>query len=133
MRFWRDTTVADAAAGQTATLGTGTLGYEWDEDLDNGARPPGLIRLSTTTANVSRYLQDYGSTYARGTATHRLTLYRASQRRPGLRGRHGAVVLGTGQQPRPRAGCDRGHAGAAGHSQPVRRHGRAAGARSRPG
>ena len=26
-----------------------TLGYEWDEDLDNGARPAGLVRLSSTT------------------------------------------------------------------------------------
>ena len=27
----------------------GTLGYEWDEDVDNGARPAGLVRLSTRT------------------------------------------------------------------------------------
>ena len=29
------------APGETATLAANTLGYEWDEDLDNGARPPG--------------------------------------------------------------------------------------------
>ncbi len=51
MRFWRNTSVATLAAGQTATLPVGTLGYEWDEDLDNGFRPPGLIRLSTTTVS----------------------------------------------------------------------------------
>ena len=49
MRFWRNTSVATLGVGQTATLPDETLGYEWDEDLDNGFRPPGLVRLSTTT------------------------------------------------------------------------------------
>ena len=40
---------------------TDTLGYEWDEDLDNGARPAGLVRLSSTTAAGVQKLQDYGS------------------------------------------------------------------------
>ena len=44
MRLWRNTDVANLAAGQTATLADGTVGYEWDEDLDNGSRPAGLIR-----------------------------------------------------------------------------------------
>ncbi|WP_250034302.1 N,N-dimethylformamidase beta subunit family domain-containing protein [Paractinoplanes maris] len=87
LRFWRGTTVATQAAGATATLGTGTVGYEWDEDADNGARPRGLIRLSTTTAGGLDVLQDYGSTYATGSATHRLTLYRAPS---------GALVFGAG-------------------------------------
>ena len=39
-------------AGTRATFGRGTLGYEWDEDLDNGFRPPGSIRLSTATYDV---------------------------------------------------------------------------------
>ena len=60
----------------TATLADGTVGYEWDEDIDNGARPPGLVRLSSTTATGVEKLLDYGSTYGPGTATHRLTLYR---------------------------------------------------------
>ena len=30
----------------------GTLGHEWDEDVDNGFRPAGLIRLSETTIDV---------------------------------------------------------------------------------
>src|SRR5262249_49529304 len=37
LRLWRNTSVATLAAGQVATLGPNTLGYEWDEDLDNGA------------------------------------------------------------------------------------------------
>ena len=38
-RFWRNTTVATLAAGATATMPNGTLGYEWDADIDNGLRP----------------------------------------------------------------------------------------------
>jgi hypothetical protein len=87
MRLWRGTTVATQAAGATATLGTGTVGYEWDEDADNGFRPRGLIKLSTTTASGLDVLQDYGSTYATGSATHNLTLYRAPS---------GALVFGAG-------------------------------------
>ena len=87
MRFWRNTPVATQAAGATATLGSGTVGYEWDEDADNGARPRGLIRLSTTTATGVDVRKDYGSTYGPGNATHRLTLYRAPS---------GALVFGAG-------------------------------------
>src|SRR5438105_2358223 len=54
----------------------GTLGYEWDEDLDNGFRPAGLTRLSATTLSVPEHLLDYGTNYGPGTATHNLTLYR---------------------------------------------------------
>ncbi len=60
MRFWRNTSVATLAAGQTATLPTDVLGYEWDEDLDNGFRPAGRRPLSTTTVSGVQYLQDYG-------------------------------------------------------------------------
>jgi hypothetical protein len=76
MRIWRDTPAATQATGGTLLLGTNTLGYEWDEDIDNGARPPGLVRLSTTDADNVEKLQDEGSTYLRDTATHHLTLYR---------------------------------------------------------
>jgi hypothetical protein len=87
MRFWRNTSIANLAGGNTAILTDGTLGYEWDEDPDNGFRPPGLIRMSTTTANNVQILQDYGSTYGSGTATHHLTLYKHSS---------GALVFGSG-------------------------------------
>jgi hypothetical protein len=76
MRLWRGTSVASQAANETATLAADTLGYEWDEDLDNGARPAGLFRNSTTTVAGVERLQDNGSTYAPGTATHHLTQYR---------------------------------------------------------
>jgi N,N-dimethylformamidase beta subunit-like protein/uncharacterized protein DUF4082/Big-like domain-containing protein len=87
MRFWRNTNIATLAPGQVATLEDATLGYEWDEDLDNGFRPAGLFHLSTSTFDVPSKLQDYGSSYGPGTATHHLTLYRAAS---------GALVFGAG-------------------------------------
>jgi hypothetical protein len=74
MRFWRNA-FTTLPVGQTALLPFGVLGYEWNEDLDNGFRPGGQIRLSTTTRTVERYIQDWGTTYAPGTATHHLTLH----------------------------------------------------------
>ena len=87
MRFWRNTTVANLQPGQTATLSDFTLGYEWDEDPDNDFRPPGLIRLSSTSVNDAIILVDNGATYEEGSATHNLTLYRHSS---------GALVFGAG-------------------------------------
>jgi hypothetical protein len=80
LRLWRNTAVANLAPGAVQTITAGCnciLGHEWDEDLDNGFRPAGVVRMSSTTANVPFYIQDYGSVYAPGTATHTLTLYRA--------------------------------------------------------
>jgi len=77
LRFWRHTDVAQLKPGDSAVLGYGILGHEWNEDLDNGFRPAGLIRMSTTTVNNVPYIQDYGTVYAAGTATHHLTLFRA--------------------------------------------------------
>jgi len=87
LRFWRNTRVAALAETATTQLGTNTLGYEWDTDPDNGARPAGLVPMSSTTVNGMAVIQDYGSTYATGTATHSLTLYRAAS---------GALVFGAG-------------------------------------
>lgn len=87
MRFWRNTSVATLAAGQSATMSASTLGYECDEDVDNGFRPAGLVRLSTTTWNSVSKLLDYGSTYGPGPANHAVTLYRHAG---------GALVFGAG-------------------------------------
>ena len=76
MRLWRDTSIASLAPNTTATLTGDTLGYEWDEAPDNSVRPPGLVYNSSTTRNGVDVLQDNGSTFAPGTATHHLTLYR---------------------------------------------------------
>jgi hypothetical protein len=87
MRFWRNTSVATLAPGTTATLYSSTVGYEWDVDSDNGFRPPGLLRMSSRTVTNAPVLQDYGSTFGSGTATHSLTLYRHAS---------GALVFGAG-------------------------------------
>jgi hypothetical protein len=87
MRFWRNTTVATQVAGATATLAGGTLGYEWDEDPDNGFRPAGAFRLSSTTVAGAPVLTDDGSNFGSGTAEHHMTLYRAPS---------GARVFGAG-------------------------------------
>ncbi|QNN52181.1 DUF4082 domain-containing protein [Nocardioides mesophilus] len=86
MRFWRNTRVANLTGTQTTTIGSNVIGYEWDEDLDNGSRPPGAFRLSETDAS-GQVLQDYGSTYSNGSATHSMTMYRAAS---------GALVFGAG-------------------------------------
>jgi hypothetical protein len=89
-RLWRNTPVATQRAGATHTFGAGTLGYEWDSDFDNGFRPAGLAKLSLTTVQMAEpdVLQDdFGVSYAPGTATHSLTLYRAAS---------GALVFGAG-------------------------------------
>ena len=89
LRLWRNTPVASLAGSQVATLGagTGTLGYEWDVDVDNGFRPAGLFDLSSTTVSGLQVFTDYGTNTATGTKTHHLTLYRASS---------GALVFGAG-------------------------------------
>ena len=87
LRFWRNTDIATLAPGTTSAVTNGTLGYESDEDLDNGHRPPGLIRLSNTTIDNAQILLDYGSTYGFGPATHHMTLYRHVS---------GALVFGAG-------------------------------------
>ncbi len=96
--------------------------------MDNGFRPPGLIRMSATTVvhNDGNYiLQDQGANYSTGTATHYLTMYRASS---------GALVFSAGTV-QWAWGLDDHHAlgddaarrpHAAGDGQRPRRHGRAA-------
>ena len=87
LRFWRHTEVANLKPDERAVLLKGLLGHEWDEDLDNGFRPPGLFRLSETTIDNVPYVQDHGTVYDSGSATHHLTLYRHAS---------GALVFGAG-------------------------------------
>ncbi len=91
MRIWRNTAVANLAPGATYTMPTGTLGYEWGGDVDNGFRPPGLVDLSSTTVAQTLFgapgggdgigggvFTQYGHATGPGPATNNLTLYRAS-------------------------------------------------------
>ena len=87
LRFWRDTSVASLAPGETATFPAGTLGFEWDSDLDNGFRPPGLYDLSSTAVSGVPILRNWGLNFTTGTATHSPTMYRAPS---------GALVFGAG-------------------------------------
>jgi hypothetical protein len=87
MRFWRNTSIATLKGGEVAILNGANLGHEWDEDLDNGYRPPGIVHLSESAVNNVPYVQDWGSVFESGTATHHLTLYRASS---------GALVFSAG-------------------------------------
>ena len=74
IRLWRNTSVATLAAGQTASLGVNTLGYEWDYEQPAYASSyqPGRFTTSSTTVN---------------NLTHKLSLYRHSS---------GALVFGAG-------------------------------------
>jgi Domain of unknown function (DUF4082)/Putative Ig domain/Bacterial Ig domain len=77
LRFWRNTAVAAQSPGQTATLSQGILSSELDVDADNGARPPGLMHLSTTPVTSSNVLLDYGTNVGNGNVVHNTTLYRS--------------------------------------------------------
>ncbi|MFO1206182.1 MAG: DUF6605 domain-containing protein [Burkholderiales bacterium] len=89
LRLWRNTGLGTTSA----TLASDVLSYEWDEELDNGSRPAGLIRLSLTNDPSANLLQDYGSTYASGPATHALSMYRAASGAL-VFGRHGTLGMG---------------------------------------
>ena len=102
MRFWRNTSVATLPPAATATLSDDTLGYEWDEDLDNGFRPAGQIRLSTTTVSVPQRILDYGIQLRRRERRRTSDAAPPARRRARLRRRHRAVVVGPRRQSRPR-------------------------------
>ena len=74
LRFWRNTTIAGMADGQTIVFPNGTLGYEWDweQPAHAASYPKGRILLSSTTETGK---------------THKLSLYKHSS---------GALVFGAG-------------------------------------
>ncbi len=72
LRFWRNTGIAALGSGQEATLGSATLGYEWDWQQYDDFYPAGRILLSQTDFDGKR---------------HHLSLYRAPS---------GALVFGAG-------------------------------------
>ncbi|WP_245474523.1 N,N-dimethylformamidase beta subunit family domain-containing protein, partial [Bradyrhizobium sp. Leo121] len=89
LRFWRNTSVAATTPGQTASLESGLLGYEWDSSPDNGFMPAGLIDLSSTTVQESSaFNTEFGNVDTSGTATHNLVEYRDPT--------SGALVFGAG-------------------------------------
>jgi len=86
-RFWRNTTVASLTSG-SVSLAPGSVGAEFDDDEDNGFRPAGLIRMSSTSVtDSSNVLLDYGVTYGAGTVINEAVMYKAPS---------GALVFSTG-------------------------------------
>src|SRR5204863_3950977 len=79
LRFWRNTSVASLTGSQTASLGQFTVGYEVDEDLDNGSRPAGLMTMSATTFSTPEHIvSPWGTDVGPGTGNHKVSLYRAA-------------------------------------------------------
>ena len=93
--------MAQLKPGQQAVLGYGILGHEWNEDLDNGFRPAGLMRMSETTVNNLPYTcqATISPVYAAGTATITSRSF-APERRAGLQRRHRAVDVGARSESR---------------------------------
>jgi hypothetical protein len=88
LRMWRNTAAVNLTQNTSLPLADDTLGYEWDVDADNGFRPPGSFRLSSTTVSGVDAFIDYGSTLqSNATVTHNMTLYKAPS---------GARVFGAG-------------------------------------
>ena len=129
LRIWRNTSVANTTPGQTATLASDVLGYEWDLSPNNGFMPVGLVNLSSTTVTSSEaYNTEFGNVDTSGTATHNLVEYRDPI--------SGALVFGAGtvmwswglsDQSYSTGFGESSAAGPkcpAGNGEPVRRHGR---------
>ena len=79
MRLWRNiSSIQNLTSGQVATFPLGTLGYEWDSDVENSARPPGAVKFSSTTLDITdgTLLLDQGNEYGNGSATHNIVEYR---------------------------------------------------------
>ena len=121
--FWRNTRVAALAPSGSTTLTPGTLGYEWDENLNNGSRPAGLIDAVVDDGQRRPEAAGQRVNLRKRHGDSQPDLVSAQQRRVGVRRRHGAVVVGPRQQPRPRQRAGRSRH-AAGDRESVLRHGR---------
>jgi hypothetical protein len=84
--IWRKTSVANLAAGTTATLGLSTVGWEWDARVSNGSEPAGVTTLSGTPV-TGELVQNGGASYTNGSATTSSTRYQAPS---------GALVFSSG-------------------------------------
>ena len=94
LRVWRNTGVANLQLGQTETLAPETLGYEWDQDVDNGFRPAGEFDMSSTTETAPQVIDDYQENLRgahRHAPSHRVP---SGQRGARLRGGDGPVGVG---------------------------------------
>ena len=81
------TPTSRTSPGGERDAGRRHLGYEWDEDLDNGFRARRAGPTLVDDVDDRPIAPDYGLDLRTGTATHSLTLYRAPS---------GALVFGAG-------------------------------------
>jgi hypothetical protein len=94
LRLWRGTRAQSAGACEVTELAPQTIGIEWDHDQDNGHRPPGLFRLSSSNVDDAEQLVGPGTGAAGGLfasiaqANHHVTEYRHAT--------SGALVLNAG-------------------------------------
>lgn len=89
-KFWRncDSINSMEIGDDDYILRKPLIGHEFDEDIDNGFRPPGLQHLSETTIDNVQYLLDWGTMYDTGSAQHHLTVYKHPESK--------AIVFGAG-------------------------------------
>ena len=99
LRFWRHTDVASLAAGATASLTQGTLGYEWDDDREVGAKPGGLVELTSTTETVPNVLHGPRRQLRRRPGHPPPHAVPGAERRP--RVGHGHLPVGVGPRRHP--------------------------------
>ncbi len=59
-RFYRNTRISSRKEGERIVFGKPLIGHEFDEDVNNGFRPPGLMRLSETVLENAMKLLDTG-------------------------------------------------------------------------
>ena len=126
LRLWRNTSVASLAPGQTATLAATRSATSGTRTSTTAPARPGLIDLSSTTVDVPQDSSGLRLDLRPGYRDAPPDALPRTERGARVRRGHGPVVLGPRRQPRPRR-LDARPADAAGHGQPVRRHGRAAG------
>ena len=85
-RLWANTGL-NSMTGASTDVADHLIGYEADEDVDNGFRQSGLLWLSTTSYAAPQRYVDYGTNVAPGQSTNHMTLYRAAS---------GALVMAAG-------------------------------------
>lgn len=85
-RMWRHTSAAALAPGQTATIGSQIVGWEWDARTRGSDDPPGVQAVSSSPV-TGDLLLDEGATYGPGPATVESTIYTAPS---------GAIVFNAG-------------------------------------
>jgi len=85
-RVWRYTPLTELDPGQTASIGTKIVGWEWDNRVDNGAEPAGIENVASSPVSGG-LIQANGAFQAQGNTTATATIYRAAS---------GALVFSTG-------------------------------------